>query len=42
MHAISHNAVCRFQMPSKLYTPSFGNKPIKNAKEGGYQKMLAT
>ncbi len=39
---ISHNVVCRFQMQSKLYTPSFGNKPTKNAKEGGYQKVLAT
>jgi len=29
-------------MPSKLYKPSFGNKQTKNAKEGGYQKMLAT
>jgi hypothetical protein len=29
-------------MQSKLYTPSFGNKPTKNAKEGGYQKVLAT
>jgi len=40
--AISHNVMCRFQMPSKLYTSSFGNKPTKNAKQGGYQKMLAT
>jgi len=39
---ISHNAACRFQMQSKLYTPSFGNKPTKNAKEGRYREVLAT
>ncbi len=28
-------------MPNKLHTPSSGNKPIKNVREGGYQKLLA-
>jgi hypothetical protein len=41
MDAISHSAMCKFQMPNKLHTPSSGNKPIKNVREGGYQKLLA-